>query len=95
MKRETKGPGPDGIIRTPAAEAKLNLDFVALFGSPLGQEVLKHLRKVTIEQVCGPLVSNDALRHLEGQRFIVGIIEQRVRAGHKAKLKETPNVAAG
>lgn len=70
------------------AEAEINMHFAALFTGPLGEKVLKILRKQTIEAVCGPFVTNDQLRHLEGQRFLVGQIEQRVRAGHKAKEKQ-------
>lgn len=71
---------------------RINADFVSLFGSELGQRVLKHLRKVTIEMVAGPFITNDELRHLEGQRFLVALIEQRVANGHRAKHKESSRV---
>lgn len=87
-KKEKKAVGPDGISRSLAKEREINIDFVSLFGSELGKRVLKHLRRTTIENVAGPHVTNDVLRHMEGQRFIVGIIEQRVIRGHKAKAGE-------
>jgi hypothetical protein len=41
-------------------------------------EVLKHLRRITIETAGGPLITNDELRHREGQRFLVYLIQARI-----------------
>jgi hypothetical protein len=65
--------------RAKQIDDRINQDFVSLFGSELGQRVLKHLRKVTIEMVAGPHITNDQLRHLEG---------------HRAKHKESARVIA-
>jgi len=83
--------GPDGVARLPEIERKLNMLMLATFTTPAGAEVLKHLRKITIEAVCGPDVPDMTLRHLEGRRFLVGIIEQRIRAAHNQN--RTPDVA--
>jgi hypothetical protein len=84
--------GPDGVSRLPEIERKLNMLFLATFTTPAGAEALKHLRKITIEAVCGPDVPDATLRHLEGRRFLVGIIEQRIRAAHNQN--RTPDVAS-
>jgi hypothetical protein len=59
------------------AEDRLNSAIHAMMTSPPGLEVMKWLRRITIETVAGPEVSNKTLRHLEGQRFIVGLLETR------------------
>lgn len=74
--------GPDGVGRLPEIERKLNMLFLATFTTPAGAETLKHLRKITIEAVAGPDITDQHLRHLEGRRFLVGVIEQRIRAAH-------------
>jgi hypothetical protein len=56
-----------------------------VFESPTGKEVLRYLRSITIEMVNGPNVTTEELRHLEGQRYIVGLIEQRIAHGHRSK----------
>jgi hypothetical protein len=74
--------GPDGVIRTADQEAKLNKLFTATFSSESGREVLRHLRHITIESVSGPNIGSNELFHREGQRYIIGLIEQRVGRGH-------------
>ena len=53
------------------------------FRTPTGQEVIKYLRSITIEAVTGPAASDAELRHLEGQRYIVGLIERRIKHAEK------------
>ena len=73
--------GLDGIKREPKAEENLNTLFYALFNPPGGAEVLKHLKALTLEAVAGPEISDSQLRHLEGQRYLVGLIQRRVNKG--------------
>ena len=75
----------DGFPRGTEDEQNISLNFVSLFSSPAGAEVLKYLRSVTIEAVHGSAVTNDTLRHAEGSRDIVGLIERRIQHGHKVK----------
>jgi hypothetical protein len=56
-----------------------------IFGTPTGAEVLKYLRAVTIEMVNGPAVSANELMHMEGQRYLVGLIERRIAHGRRSK----------
>ena len=74
--------GLDGFPRGTSDEQNISLNFVSLFSSPAGAEVLRYLRSVTIEAVHGSAVTNDTLRHAEGQRYIVGLIERRIQHGH-------------
>ena len=74
--------GPDGVLRDPDEEHKLNRLFAAAFATEPGREVLSYLRKITIEAVHGPNVQPHELMHREGMRFLVGIIEQRIARGH-------------
>lgn len=77
--------GLDGIHRTKEDEDKISLNIASLFSEPTGQAVLKYLRSITIEMVGGPEITDATLRHLEGQRHIVGLIERHVQRGHKIK----------
>lgn len=58
---------------------------VTVFGTPSGQAILQHLKSITINRVFDGDVSNDVLRHMEGQRFIVGLLEAFITQGHKVK----------
>jgi len=46
---------------------------------------MRYLRSITIEMVHGPNVATEELRHSEGQRYIVGLIEQRIAHAHRSK----------
>ena len=78
----------DGFARAEDADNKISLDTASLFSTPNGKEVLKYLRSITIEAVTGANVSDAELRHLEGQRFLVGLIERRMKHGEKLKPNE-------
>jgi hypothetical protein len=75
--------GPDGYERTEAEEEKLNIAAASLFGTAAGKAFMDYLRSISIERVSGPNISSDHLRHLEGMRYIVGIISQRTARGHQ------------
>jgi len=44
------------------------------------------LRSITIESVQGPNASDAELRHLEGQRYLVGVVERRI--SHAQRIKQ-------
>ena len=75
----------DGFTRNKQEDDKINQNFASLFSTPTGQEVLRYLRSVTIEAVSGANISDAELRHLEGMRFLVALIEKRIASGHKVK----------
>lgn len=85
MDRKSPAPdrvlGPDGLPRTRAQEDELNTLFASVFRTASGREVLSYLRSVTIEMVGGPEITDAQLRHREGSRYLVGIIEARVAKG--------------
>jgi len=77
----TNKAGPDGYIRAPKEDAQLNKLFASVFSNADGEALLSHLRSITIEAVGGPEISNEHLRHLEGMRFLVAIIQRRIKSG--------------
>ena len=79
--------GIDGIQRTSEKDAEVSHNIAQIFQSPTGKEVLRYLRSITIELVNGPNVTTEELRHLEGQRYVVGLIEQRIAHSHRSKNK--------
>ena len=84
--------GLDGITRQPKDEENLNSIHYGVFNTVSGKEILKYLKSLTIEAVAGPNISDEELRHLEGQRYIVGLIQRRINKGASQKLiKEKTN----
>ena len=80
--------GVDGIQRAHQKDKEISLNVAEVFNTPTGKAVLKYLRSITIEMVNGPNVTTEELRHLEGQRYIVGLIESRMNHAHKVKNNE-------
>lgn len=80
--------GPDGLILSAARSDELDLLAATTFGSGAGREFLKYLRSITIEMVGGPEITDAQLRHREGARYLVGIIEARMRAGTERGKKD-------
>ena len=77
--------GIDGHQRKAELDVQISRNVAQIFSSPTGVEVLKYLRSITIEMVHGPNVTTEELRHVEGQRYIVGLIEQRIAHAHRSK----------
>jgi hypothetical protein len=73
--------GLDNIQRNTKDEENLNTLFYKMFSTTGGSEVLKYLKSLTIDAVAGPEISNESLRHLEGQRYLVGLIQRRTNKG--------------
>ena len=79
--------GLDGIQRSSDKDVQISQNISQIFESPTGKEVLRYLRSITIEMVNGPNVTTEELRHIEGQRYIVGLIEQRIAHSHRSNSK--------
>lgn len=75
----------DGIERTDEAERRINGAIGAALNSPAGSHILDYLRSITINAVSGPGVSSDALRHKEGQRYIVSVLINRFNAAKEGR----------
>jgi len=73
----------DGVARSEDAEKQINEAIGLAFKGKSGEFALKYLRSISIERVMGPNFDPNSLAHLEGQRFIVGIIEQRIKQAQK------------
>jgi hypothetical protein len=81
--------GIDNFPRSKENDEKISKDIRAAFRTPNGQQVLKYLRSITIEAVTGPAASDAELRHLEGQRYLVGLIERRMKHAEKVEKNGT------
>lgn len=77
--------GIDGLNRSSQADEQISQNVAEIFSSPTGKEVLRYLRSVTIEMVNGPAVTPNELMHMEGQRYLVGLIERRIAHGQRSK----------
>lgn len=79
--------GVDGFPRQKEEDEKISKNVAALFRGDAGREVLRYLRSVTLDAVAGGGISDGELRHLEGQRFIVALIERRIQHAEKVESK--------
>jgi len=86
--RPSKVVGPDGLQWSASEDERLDELALAAFGSGAGQEFLRYLRSITIELVAGPDITDAHLRHREGMRSLVAVIETRVARGHKRRDKQ-------
>lgn len=82
---------PDGRSRKPAEERRINEAMALTFQTEAGQFVLEYLKSITIRAVGGPNITDAHLRHLEGQRFITALIEQRILDGNEKLPEDTPD----
>ena len=73
----------DGYVRTEKDEEILNKHFANVFKGDEGKKVLSYLQSITIEAVAGPNIDSNRLFHLEGMRFLVGIIKTRITKGEQ------------
>ena len=78
--------GIDGFARNREDDEVIAQNIQSLFRTPNGKAVLSYLRSVTLDLVAGPNSSDGELRHREGQRFIVAIIEKRIQ--HAQRMKD-------
>ena len=77
--------GLDGFPRPKEEDKIISQNINSLFRTPTGKAVMSYLRSITIESVSGANISDAELRHLEGQRYLVGLIERRFQQAEKAK----------
>lgn len=64
----------DEIDTVHLSDEEIRQAFARCFNSREGRIVLSFLKRLTLERYLGPDSSADALRHLEGQRYLVGYI---------------------
>ena len=75
--------GVDGRSRPHKIERELNQLATAVFGTAAGVRFLDYLKSISTNVAAPAEISPTALMHLEGQRYLVGIISQRIKQGHK------------
>lgn len=75
----------DGQTYTRAFEDGLNELAVGTFGSPPGSRFLEYLESLTLRRALLPDATDAQLRHLEGARWLVGIIRGRISLGRAYK----------
>ena len=75
--------GVDGYKRPKDIDEQISHNMAKVFNSPEGEIILKYLRTITIEIVHGANITTEELRHIEGQRYIVGLIQTRINHGFK------------
>ena len=83
--------GIDGIQRPQNIDDRISLDVAAMLATPTGQSVMQYLKSITTVIANCPNISNDELRHLEGQRFVIGLLSSRANHGSTIKSKEGKN----
>jgi hypothetical protein len=77
--------GIDGIQRAANQDKIISTTVAHLFGSEMGKAVMEYLKSITVNRVHGPNITTEELRHHEGPRYIVGLLEARIQHGHKVK----------
>jgi hypothetical protein len=73
--------GPEGDQFTKAVNDEINGLAHGTFATPAGQRFMQYLESITTRRVLGPDAPDSHLRHLEGARWLVGVIRQRIAAG--------------
>jgi len=73
----------DGYVRSEEKERNLNKSFAGLFKGDDGKLVLDYIKSITTEAVAGPNIDSNQLFHLEGMRFLAGIIQTRIKKGEQ------------
>lgn len=76
-----------GPVQDDPESKKLHQAYAACFDTPAGRQVLEDLKTRTIQSVCSIGVDPTSLMHLEGQRWIVGIIDNFVERGRHVGKK--------
>jgi|13_taG_2_1085334.scaffolds.fasta_scaffold18899_2 hypothetical protein len=87
VQKTTKAVGPDGQTREIKIEHQLNEAFMLCFKDKAGENCLNWLRSITTNKALSSPVDTNTLMHLEGARWLVGIISQRVDLGRKGLPK--------
>ena len=66
-------------------EKLLNRLVASVFKGDDGKQVLGYLKSITTEAVAGPHMTTNELFHLEGRRFLVAILQNRINAHQQEK----------
>ena len=61
--------------------SNIEVDFVRAFNSVSGKRVLKYLMSITLARYLAPNATDNELRYLEGERFVVSFILNMIKKG--------------
>lgn len=84
----TSNLGIDGFKRSSDSDLEISQVLAETFKTPSGEATLKYLKSITIDMINGAATSSDELRHHEGQRFIVGLIQARIQHAARNRASE-------
>jgi len=84
----TSNLGIDGFKRSSDSDLEISQVLAETFKTPSGEATLKYLKSITIDMINGAATSSDELRHHEGQRFIVGLIQARRQHAARNRASE-------
>lgn len=80
--------GIDGFKRSFESDLEISQVLAETFKTPSGEATLKYLKSITIDMIHGAATSSEELRHHEGQRFIVGLIQARIQHAARNRASE-------
>lgn len=76
---------PDGKNRPTKVEHNLNECFAIVFRGAAGQKVRDYLKSITTNQVMPPGSDRNLIQYHEGSRWLMGIIDTRIKDGEDKK----------
>ena len=82
--------GPDGITRNIKREQRINEVFFHTFKGEAAEMVLNYMRSISLSMVNGPDATDAQLRHREGMRDMMRIVNTRIEIGereHRQKME--------
>lgn len=71
----------DGVVMTLEAQKRLNEAARAIFNTPNGDLVLTWLKGLTLNRAHVPPFSEGVLAHANGARWLVCVLDKRVKMG--------------
>lgn len=57
--------------------------FASVFNGSKGKAAIEYLEKITNNSLANPNLSSNVLWHLEGQRYLLSVIKQKIKRGQK------------
>lgn len=76
---------PDGRARDPKTEHRINEAFSIVFKGAAGEVVREYLKSISTNRVIGPGAEPTAYCYHEGARWLMGVIDTRIKDGEEKK----------
>lgn len=64
-----------------AESTEIDQIFTSVFNQVNGKKVIEYLESITINSICTPQANDSTLWHLEGQRYLLHIIKNKIKRG--------------